>query len=146
MHPHHAPSGRIGFQPRKSRRVEVDKLVDECVVPVEDDHAILAEVESSQVTRPKYRVSVAGTGDGVRNYMAAGKPPGIVRFKDRVVVRSIHARGESIINDVAGYLLIAIWRIADGQPVADHQPARRCRSRGGSTRRWCRRWRGDTRG
>src|SRR5262249_24063413 len=89
----------------------------------------------SQVTRAKDGVSVAGTGDSVRNYMAAGKPPGIVRFKDGIVVRSTHARGESIINHVAGYLLIAIWRKADGQPAPDHQPARGCRGRGWRARR-----------
>ena len=76
LHPHHASSQqhrlptREGLQCTKSMN-----SLSECVVPVQDDHAILAEVESSQVIRRKYRVSVAGTGDGVRLH-ATVKPQG----------------------------------------------------------------------
>jgi hypothetical protein len=50
-------------------------------------------------------ISVPGGGDSVLNY---GIAPWIVCLEDGVVVRRSHARGESIINDVAGNKLIAI--------------------------------------
>ena len=50
-------------------------------------------------------ISLPGSGDGVLNY---GKAPWIVCLEDGVVVRSMHARGESVINDVAGNKLIVI--------------------------------------
>jgi hypothetical protein len=50
-------------------------------------------------------ISVPGGGDSVLNY---GKAPWIVCLEDGVVVRRRRARGESIINDVAGNKLIAV--------------------------------------
>ena len=84
-----------------------------------------------------------GSGDGV---LDDSIEPRIVRLEQRVVVWSTHALGEAIMNDVAGNKLIAIWRKADGQPIADQQAATGWRGRGRAARRRCRRWRRDTRG
>src|SRR4029077_16199066 len=105
LHPHHAPGSSICFQRRKGCSVRAKEVTGERVVPIQDDHAILAKVESNQFSWGKHRISMPGSGDGVFNYSIA---PWIVCLEDRVVVRSTHARGEGIINDVAGNRLIAI--------------------------------------
>ena len=72
-----------------------------------------------------------------------GIAPGIMGLEDGEVVRSTHALAKGVINDVAGYPLIAIWRETDGQSIADHEPGQRRRGRCAcGRRRWCR----DTRG
>jgi hypothetical protein len=103
---------RIGFQRRKGRAVRAKEVTPECIVPIQDDHAILAEVESNQFCWRKHGTSVPGSGNGVLYY---GKAQWIVCLEDCVVIRSTDARGESVINDVAGNKLIAIWPKADGR-------------------------------
>ena len=48
LHPHHTFCSSICFQGRKGRSVRAKEVTRECVVPVQDDHAILAEVEPNQ--------------------------------------------------------------------------------------------------
>src|SRR5262245_24956290 len=144
LHPYHTLCSGIGFQSGKGYSVGTNEVTRERVVPIQDDHAILAEVESNQVSWRKHSISVPGSSDCVLN---DGKAPRIVCLKDGVIVRSIHARGESIINDVTGDKLIAIWRKPDRQSIAYQQPTGRCRARCRSrgTRSRCRGWRGDAR-
>src|SRR4026207_2566068 len=127
LHPNNTLCTSVCFQRRKGRGVRAKELTGERVVPVQDDHTILAEVESSQLSWTKHRVSVPGSGDSVLNHSIA---PWIVCLEDCVVVRSTHARVESIINDVAGNKLVTIWLKTDRQPIADQEPASRCRARG----------------
>src|SRR5207342_747219 len=95
LDPYDALCGSICFQGGKGRCVRAKEVTREGVVPIQDDHAILAEVESNQITRRKHRISVPGSGDGIFKY---GKAPRIMCLKDCVVVRSADARGESVIN------------------------------------------------
>ena len=78
---------------------------------------------------------VPGTRDSIRYH---GIAPGIMGLEDGEVVRRTHALAKGVINDVAGYLLIAIWRETDGQSIADHEPGQRRRGRCAcGRRRWC---------
>ena len=81
------------------------ELTEERVIPVKNHHAILAEVEPSQLIRRKHLIMVPSTRDSVRYH---GKVPRIMGLEDGEVVRSTHALAKGVINDVAGYLLIAM--------------------------------------
>jgi hypothetical protein len=107
LHPDDATGVHIGFQRRYGRRVLCIEVSKEGVVPVKDDHAILAEVEPSQVCGRKHRKGVPISRDGIRK---DGRAPGIVRLEYSVIVWRCLAIGKGIVNCVASYKLVAIRR------------------------------------
>jgi hypothetical protein len=78
LHPHHTACGSISFQRRDGCGVRSDEISQERVIPVANDHAIIAEVNRRQVRGRKLGVSVPVSSDGV---LKNGKAPWIVRLE-----------------------------------------------------------------
>jgi len=116
LHPHHAAGGNVGFQPRDGCRVVRQEVNDEVVVPVKDDHAILSEVEPSQVSRRKHAKGMPCCRDGS---LDDGRTKWIVSLEDGEVVRCRLAVGEGKVDDVAGDKREVIWRETNGQAVTN---------------------------
>src|SRR5207249_7344402 len=105
LHPYDATGVDIGFQRRYGCRVLRIEVSEEGVIPVEDNHPILAEIESSQIIRRKLGESVPIASDGILNNRGA---PRIVCLESGELVRGSLAIGKRIINGVASY---------EGRPV-----------------------------
>ena len=78
LHPYHTACVNVGFQRRYGRSVRREEVSQEVIVPVENNHPIIAEHEASQLCRRKHRVSVPGAGDSGLHHRAA---PWIVRLE-----------------------------------------------------------------
>ena len=111
LHPHHAAAGNVGFQRRDGCRVVRNKVRNEVVVPVKDDHPILSEIEPGQVSWRKYSKGMPSRSDGILNNGCAKR---IVSLEDGKVVRGRLAIGEGEVDDVAGDKCEVIWRETDG--------------------------------
>src|SRR5207302_6113244 len=91
LYPHHTAPGNVGFQRGDGCRVVRKEVTEEVVVPVKDDHAIIAERESSQVSWRKHTKGMPGSSDCILNN---GGPKRVVRLEDGEVVRRSLAVGE----------------------------------------------------
>ena len=69
------------------------------IVPVENDHAIIAEIKSIQLSRSKFGISVPGSSDGILDH---GKAKRIVRLEYGKIVRRSLAVAKRIVHDVVG--------------------------------------------
>ena len=78
LHPYHAACGSISFQKRNGCRVVRKELVGGSVIPVTNNHSIIAEVDRRQVCWRKLSISVSVGNDGVLN---KGRAPRIVRLE-----------------------------------------------------------------
>ena len=101
LHPYYAASASISFQCGNSCRIRSDELIEECVVPVKNDYAIIAKVDRRQVCWCKLSVSLPVRSDGVLN---KGRSPRIVRLEQREVIRRGLADSKRVLNRVASEL------------------------------------------
>src|SRR5262245_7359 len=103
------------------------------IVPVQNDHAIVAEHEPSQLRRGEHSKRMPGASDGSLHH---GKGPRIVRLEYGVVVRCTVAVGEGVVNGVISQRGKVVWPVTKGYAGADQQP-------GALRAGWC--WRGRRR-
>jgi hypothetical protein len=78
LDPQHTALVNVGFQQRYGCRVWRDEVREEMIVPVENDHAITAEVKANQLCRDMHIKRVPGTSDGSLHDCGA---PWIVRLE-----------------------------------------------------------------
>ena len=78
LDPQHTALVNVGFQQRYGRRVRRDKVSEEMIVPVKNDHAITAEVKANQLCRDMHIKRVPGASDRSLNDC---KAPWIVRLE-----------------------------------------------------------------
>ena len=78
LDPQHTALVNVGFQQRYGRRVWRDKVSEEMIVPVKNDHAITAEVKANQLCRDMHIKRVPGASDRSLNDCEA---PWIVRLE-----------------------------------------------------------------
>ena len=110
LHPYYAAAGNVGFQRRDGCRVVRNKVRNEVVVPVKDDHPILSEVEPAQLCWRKHTKGMPNCSDGI---LDDGCTKRIVSLEDSKVVRRRLAVGKGIVDDIAGNKCEIIWRETD---------------------------------
>jgi len=91
-------------------RVVPKEVTEEVIVPVKDNHAILSEVEPSQVSWRKHTKGMPSSSDSILNNSGAKR---IVRLEDGEVIRRTLAVGEGKVDDVAGDKCEVIWGKTD---------------------------------
>ena len=78
LHPDYTARVNIGLQRGYGRRVRREEVSKEVIIPVKNDHPIIAEVKGKQLRRDMHIKRVPGTGDSSLNH---GTAPRIVRLE-----------------------------------------------------------------
>ena len=110
LHPYHATGVNIGFQRRDGRAVVGKEVAGERVIPVKNDHVIIAEWEPSQLRRREQGEGMPVSRDGIRKNRPA---PRIVRLEYSKLVWRRLAIGKGVINGVTRDQGKVIRRVTD---------------------------------